>query len=51
VIIALIVWVVKKVTNRDDSTKKQSPLYIARERYAKGEISKDEFEQLKKTLL
>jgi len=49
-IIALIVWVVKKVTNRDDSTKKQSPLDIARERYAKGEISKDEFEQLKKDI-
>ena len=49
-IIALIVWVVKKVTNRDDSTKKQNPLDIARERYAKGEISKDEFEQLKKDI-
>ncbi len=50
-IIALIVWVVKKVTNRDDSTKRQYPLDIAGERYAKGEISRDEFEQLKKDFL
>jgi len=50
-IIALIVWVVKKLTNRDDSTKKQSPLDIAGERYAKGEITREEFQQLKKDVL
>jgi len=50
-IIALIVWVVKKLTNRDDSTKKQSPLDIAGERYAKEEITREEFQQLKKDVL
>jgi len=49
-IIALIVWVVKKLTSRDDYTKRQNPLDTARESYAKGEISREEFEQIKKEL-
>ena len=53
-IIALIVWGVKKLTERGDSgqgtTVKPDPLDIAKERYAKGEISKEEFEQIKKDL-
>ena len=49
-LIALIIWVVVKLTKKSDSSLKQNPLNIARERYAKGEISKEEFEQLKKDL-
>ena len=49
-LIALIVWGIKKLTERGDSTTKRNPLDIAKERYAKGEISKEEFEQLKKDL-
>ena len=52
--LALIIWGIKKLTGRRDSgagsTTGRSPLDIARERYARGEISKDEFDQLKKDL-
>ncbi|MBA7695536.1 hypothetical protein ES703_104164 [subsurface metagenome] len=49
-LIALIVWGIKKLTERGNSTPKRSPLDIAKERYAKGEISREEFEQIKKDL-
>jgi len=49
-LIALIVWGIKKLTERGDSTPKNRPLDIARERYAKGEITREEFEQIKKDL-
>ena len=49
-LIALIVWGIKKLTERGGSTPKQDPLEIAKERYAKGEISREEFEQIKKDL-
>ena len=53
-VIALIVWVVKKLTERGDSGQgpgaRRDPLEIARERYARGEISREEFEQMKKDL-
>lgn len=46
----LIIWGVTRLSRRGDSTPKHGPLDIAKERYAKGEISKEEFEQLKKDL-
>ena len=49
-LIALIVWGIKKLTERGDSTLKRNPLDVAKERYAKGEISREEFEQMKKDL-
>ena len=49
-IIALIIWTVKKLTARDSSTKERDPLDITKERYAKGEISKEAFEQIRKDL-
>jgi putative membrane protein len=53
-IIALVVWGIKKVTEREDSrpksAEKREPLDIAKERYAKGEVSREEFEQIKKDL-
>ena len=49
-LIALIVWGIKKLTERGNSTPKRRPLDIAKERYAKGEISREEFEQIKKDL-
>jgi len=49
-LIALIVWGISRLSRRNDSPSKRDPLNIAKERYAKGEISKEEFEQLKKDL-
>jgi putative membrane protein len=54
VIVALVVWGVKKLTERGSSgsstSEKRDPLDIAKERYARGEISREEFEQIKKDL-
>jgi len=49
-IIALIVWGITKLTGRGDSALKRNPLDMAKERYAKGEISREEFGQIKKDL-
>jgi len=49
-IIALIVWGVRKFSDGGSNPAKGSPLDIARERYAKGEITREEFEQIKKDL-
>jgi len=49
-LIAFIVWVVIRLTKRDGSSSKINHIEIAKERYAKGEISKEEFEQIKKDL-
>lgn len=49
-VIALIVWAIKKYADSGGSQSKSNALNIARERYAKGEISKEEFEQIKKDL-
>jgi len=48
-LIVLIVWGVMKIGKGGDTIKRDA-LDIARERYAKGEISKEEFEQIKKDL-
>jgi putative membrane protein len=49
-LIALIVWGITKLSKRNGSTRERSALDVAKERYAKGEISKEEFEQMKKDL-
>ncbi len=47
----LIVWAVKKAAGHSTSdASSQNALDIARLRYAKGEITKEQFEQLKKDL-
>ena len=48
--IGLIIWGLIRFTKRDSSTIKQTSLSIAEERYAKGELSIQEFEQIKKDL-
>ena len=53
-LVGLIVWgVVAWTRNRPPESSvgdKRSPLDIAKERYAKGEISKEEFEKIEKDL-
>lgn len=54
-IIALIVWAIQTVTRRDSSQtyppdsspSARTPLGIAKERYARGEISREEFQRIK----
>ena len=50
-IIALIIWGINRFTRRDDSSQKHTSLEIAKERYAKGEINREQFEQIKRDLL
>jgi len=51
-IIALIVWAVSRLTrnHKTRASGRQEALDIAKERYAKGEITKEQFEQIKKDL-
>ena len=49
-----IIWFIVWLVERSRGTGKQSdrtPLDIAKERYAKGEINKKEFESMKKELM
>ena len=48
-LIALAIWGITKLTRRDTHLT-HSPMEIAKERYARGEITKDQFEQIKKDL-
>ena len=49
--IVLVIWAfVHAINHHNYSTIKQTPLDIAKERYAKGEITKDQFEQIKRDL-
>ncbi len=54
VLIALIVWVVNRVTRHDhDASRgpgKQDALEIAKLRYARGEITKEQFDEIKRNL-
>jgi putative membrane protein len=53
-IIALFVWGIRTLAKRDEPSSKRiertDPLDVAKTRYAKGEISREEFEQIKKDL-
>lgn len=48
-IIALIVWAVTRLT-RSRPSERGDLMEIARTRYARGEITKEQFEQIKKDL-
>ncbi|OGO31051.1 MAG: hypothetical protein A2Z29_08280 [Chloroflexi bacterium RBG_16_56_11] len=49
-LIALIIWAVNRWGQRSTGPEKRSALEFARERYARGEITREQFEQLKKDL-
>ena len=46
----LIIWGVNRLTGRVNPAAKPTPIELARERYARGEITRKEFEQIKKDL-
>ena len=50
IVIALIVWFINKASDRGETSEKKRPLDIVKERYAKGEISKEEFEKIEADL-
>jgi len=50
-IIALVVWLIVRITRRDSvSGRRSDPLETAKERYARGEINKEEFDRIKRDL-
>ena len=50
VIIGLIIWGITRFTRSDGSKMNSNSLDIAKARYARGEINKEEFEQIRKNL-
>ena len=51
-IILLIVWIIKRTTHSGIELKTNNKaLEVLKERYAKGEISKEQYESIKKDLL
>ena len=52
IVIWLIVWAVRGATRRGYTgpAGSKTPLDIAKERYAKGEITREQFEEIKKNL-
>lgn len=49
-IILLIIWLYKQVKGPSEEQKAETTLEILKKRYARGEIGKDEFEDMKKDL-
>jgi putative membrane protein len=49
-IILLIVWIIKELAGKNGKGPSDSALESLRQRYAKGEINKQEFEEKKKDL-
>jgi putative membrane protein len=53
-IIWLVVWGIRSIVghrgSKSDTAERRDPLEIAKERYAKGQISKEEFDQIKRDI-
>ena len=49
-LIALVIWFIFKYGKVNCSATKQTPIDIAKERHAKGKITKDQLDQIKKDL-
>lgn len=49
VLVSLVIYIVKVLATHNQTTQRD-PLEIAKERFAKGEISKEEFAEIKKEL-
>ena len=52
-IVVFFIWIMlrQKQTHKYFEQQKDSPLYILKKRYANGEITTEEYEQMKKKLL
>ena len=49
-LIGVIIYVLVNVSKRQGSETKETPLDILKKRYARGEISKEEYERMKQDL-
>lgn len=50
-VVLLIIWIVRRLTNpKKVNVESSNAVEIIKERYAKGEITKEEFENLRKDL-
>jgi putative membrane protein len=49
-VIILVIWAVKKLSLRSGGGESRGALDILKERYARGEINKEQYEQMKKDL-
>lgn len=50
-IVFLIVWGVRTLTSRREERPPHDPLTILKERYARGEITREQYEQMRQDLL
>lgn len=50
ILVLLLVWLFKSVIKTNNNASKDSPLDIAKARYAKGEIDKAELDEIKKNI-
>ena len=53
IVVAVVVWGILQFTNRNqlqNSSKSETPLDILKRRYANGEITKEEFEEIEKKI-
>ncbi len=58
IVMALLIWLIITMVNRtgnntyvsSQNTPKNTPLEILKERYARGEITKEEFDEMAKNL-
>jgi len=46
----LVLWFVTKLNRNGGGSSKETPIDIVRQRYAKGELTKEQFDQIKKDL-
>ena len=49
-LVALVIWAINRFSKPESINTKSNALDLARERYAKGEITREQFEQIKKDL-
>ena len=49
-LIAFIVWGISRFTRQESIKTNNKAIDLARERYAKGEINKEQFDEIKKNL-
>ena len=50
-IIMALIWLIQTIFTSENGSSKPSPLEILKHRYATGDINRDEYEEMRKSLL